>query len=124
MVSVAFYPDWRYGMNEEWTVGYNEGYQAGWNAAMDAKPARESLTDDEIQTAFIKCGGKWDGDRWVIEDADFYPFARTIEHPELSTLRAISDEYNAWIRHHAAGHSYDDFLANRAAFAKAAGDTA
>jgi hypothetical protein len=26
-------------------------------------------------------------------------------------LQAIADEYNAWIKHHAAGHDYDDFLA-------------
>jgi len=39
-----------------------------------------------------------------------HPFVRSIESPDLKTLQAISDEYNAWIRHHAAGHSYDDFL--------------
>lgn len=29
---------------------------------------------------------------------------------ERDALKAITDEYNAWIRHHAAGHDYDDFL--------------
>jgi hypothetical protein len=29
---------------------------------------------------------------------------------DMKTLQAVSDEYNAWIKHHAAGHSYDDFL--------------
>jgi hypothetical protein len=33
--------------------------------------------------------------------------------PDLGTLQAIVDEYYAWIRHHAAGHDYDDFLRNR-----------
>jgi hypothetical protein len=34
---------------------------------------------------------------------------------DLNVLRAVSDEYNAWIRHHAACHSYDDFLEKRKA---------
>ena len=86
-------------------------------------PQRKPLTDEEIkprtdaqiEATFKKCGGRWNGDHWVIEDADLHPFVRTIEGPELNTLRAISDEYNAWIKHHAAGHSYDDFLAKRTA---------
>jgi hypothetical protein len=32
---------------------------------------------------------------------------------DLGTLQAIVDEYYAWIRHHAAGHDYDDFLLNQ-----------
>jgi hypothetical protein len=32
---------------------------------------------------------------------------------DLGTLQAIADEYYAWIRHHAAGHDYDDFLRHR-----------
>lgn len=34
---------------------------------------------------------------------------------ENGILWKVSDEYNAWIRHHAAGHSYDDFLEKREA---------
>jgi hypothetical protein len=37
------------------------------------------LTDDEMEDTFIQCGGKWNGDFWKIEDADFHPFLRTIE---------------------------------------------
>ena len=37
------------------------------------------LTDDEMEATFIECGGKWNGDFWQIEDADFHPFLRTIE---------------------------------------------
>ena len=37
------------------------------------------LTDVEMEATFIKCGGKWNGDFWKIEDADFHPFLRTIE---------------------------------------------
>ena len=37
------------------------------------------LTDDEMEATFIECGGKWNGDYWEIEDADFHPFLRTIE---------------------------------------------
>ena len=37
------------------------------------------LTDNEMEATFIQCGGKWNGDYWEIEDADFHPFLRTIE---------------------------------------------
>jgi hypothetical protein len=37
------------------------------------------LTDEEMETTFIECGGKWTGDYWKIEDANFHPFLRTIE---------------------------------------------
>jgi len=37
------------------------------------------LTDEEMETTFLQCGGKWYGDFWKIEDADFHPFLRTIE---------------------------------------------
>jgi len=37
------------------------------------------LTDAEMETTFIECGGKWTGDYWKIEDANFHPFLRTIE---------------------------------------------
>ena len=37
------------------------------------------LTDGEMEDTFIQCGGKWNGDFWKIEDADFHPFLRTIE---------------------------------------------
>ena len=36
-------------------------------------------SDDEMEATFIECGGKWNGDFWKIEDADFHPFLRTIE---------------------------------------------
>ena len=37
------------------------------------------LTDEEMETTFLQCGGKWSGDFWKIEDADFHPFLRSIE---------------------------------------------
>ena len=37
------------------------------------------LTDEEMEATFLECGGKWNGDFWKIEDADFHPFLRTIE---------------------------------------------
>lgn len=37
------------------------------------------LTDGEMEDTFIQCGGRWNGDYWEIEDADFHPFLRTIE---------------------------------------------
>ena len=43
------------------------------------------------------------------------PPAAPVPLTDLGTLQAIVDEYYAWIRHHAAGHDYDDFLRNRIA---------
>lgn len=37
------------------------------------------LTDGEMEDTFIQCGGRWNGDFWEIEDADFHPFLRSIE---------------------------------------------
>ena len=36
------------------------------------------MTDLEIEQAVTRAGGKWDGSRWVFEDADLHPFARTL----------------------------------------------
>ena len=41
-----------------------------------AQPAE--VTDEQIESEFQRCGGKWDGNQWVIEDADLHPFARAI----------------------------------------------
>ena len=45
------------------------------------------------------------------------PSQPAVQQTDVKTLQAIAEEYNAWIRHHAAGHSYDDFLAKRLAAA-------
>jgi hypothetical protein len=36
------------------------------------------MNDQQIEDAFTSCGGQWDGSRWIIEDADLHPFARTL----------------------------------------------
>lgn len=36
------------------------------------------VTDQLIESEFQRCGGKWNGDQWVIEDADLHPFCRAI----------------------------------------------
>lgn len=36
------------------------------------------LTDQEIEDAAKKAGGRWDGNQWVFEDADLHPFARAL----------------------------------------------
>lgn len=41
-------------------------------------PASVSLTDEQIEASFLKCGGRWSGDAWVIEDADLHPFVRAL----------------------------------------------
>lgn len=47
-------------------------------AAQPAQATQADVTDAEIEALFGKCGGHWNGDQWVIEDADLHPFARTI----------------------------------------------
>ncbi len=39
---------------------------------------REPLSGEQIDAAFIAAGGRWNGNFWVIEDADFHPFVRGI----------------------------------------------
>lgn len=34
------------------------------------------MTDAQIEVAFRAAGGRWDGSRWIIEDADLHPMAR------------------------------------------------
>ena len=51
------------------------------------------LADDEMEATFIECGGKWNGDFWKIEDADFYPFLRTIE-AKLKQKNGFAEEKN------------------------------
>ena len=50
-----------------------------WKPLYTTPPQRKPLTDEEMEDTFIQCGGKWNGDFWKIEDADFHPFLRTIE---------------------------------------------
>jgi hypothetical protein len=70
----------------------NESYADDWNKrnpnhkgwvdplyTHSPKRTWVGLTDDEMEATFIECGGKWNGDFWKIEDADFHPFLRTIE---------------------------------------------
>lgn len=56
--------------------GQTDAFKFAWKAA---KKEWVGLTDDEMEATFIQCGGKWNGDFWKIEDADFHPFLRTIE---------------------------------------------
>ena len=54
----------------------------GWVDPLYTHPPQRTwvgLTDEEMEATFIECGGKWNGDFWKIEDADFHPFLRTIE---------------------------------------------
>jgi hypothetical protein len=52
------------------------------------------LTDEEMESIFLQCGGKWNGDFWTIEDADFHPFLRTIE-AKLKAVNGFLKEKNA-----------------------------
>ena len=71
------------------TRGYERGFIDGMQKQMQSSVDKAvnamshctwvGLTDDEMEATFIECGGKWNGDFWKIEDADFHPFLRTIE---------------------------------------------
>ena len=62
-----------------WTADYPP---EGWEPLGYTTPPQRTwigLTDEEMEATFLECGGKWNGDFWKIEDADFHPFLRTIE---------------------------------------------
>lgn len=50
------------------------------------QPAAAGVSDAEIERIFKECGGQWNGDQWVIEDADFHPAIR-----EFLALRPQSE---------------------------------
>ena len=90
---VAWALEWTFDGEEKGRRLYDDERQCKFNAENDggvcrplvygntAPPQRTwlGLTDEEMEATFLKCGGKWYGDFWKIEDADFHPFLRTIE---------------------------------------------
>lgn len=49
------------------------------------------MTDQDIDNAVHKAGGRWDGDAWVIEDADLYPFVRSLIAPAVAVAEPLTD---------------------------------
>ena len=53
------------------------------------------MKDQEIEALAKKAGGRWDGSRWVFEDADLHPFARSLLAAEreriVRRLREIAE---------------------------------
>jgi hypothetical protein len=47
------------------------------------------MNDQAIEAAAKQAGGRWDGSRWVFEDADLHPFARALMAAERARLVAI-----------------------------------
>jgi hypothetical protein len=71
----------------------------GWHAALE-HPAQRTwvgLTDKEMESIFLQCGGKWSGDYWKIEDADFHPFLRTIKSPQRPWVGLTEEEQSALV---------------------------
>jgi len=72
-----------YTNEKEWALSLvSKGHEIRPLVHGDTTPSQRTwvgLTDDEMENTFIQCGGKWNGDFWKIEDADFHPFLRTIE---------------------------------------------
>jgi hypothetical protein len=94
-------------------------------ATPPAAPAPEGMvlvTRDLVGAACAAIEGKRDAPK-TLEQLRRYttgdlstpppPAPAPVPLTDLGTLQAIVDEYYAWIRHHAAGHDYDDFLRNR-----------
>ena len=40
--------------------------------------SNQLLSDEEIESTVQAAGGRWTGDRWLFEDADLHPFARSL----------------------------------------------
>jgi chromosome condensin MukBEF complex kleisin-like MukF subunit len=62
------------------------------------------MTDSEIEAAAKKAGGRWNGDAWVFEDADFHPFVRTLLAAERDRWAAVAQRL-----HEAGDRSGVDF---------------
>ena len=61
-------------------------------ALLATKPPAE-LSDAQIEEAFSSASGKWDGDRWVIEDADFHPFVRSLLATKPAAAPAVPEGF-------------------------------
>lgn len=48
----------------------------GWSQPKD-EPSEE-YSDQELEDMAQRYGMSWDGDRWIIEDADLHPFMRAL----------------------------------------------
>jgi len=55
----------------------------------------EGLTDAQIEAFFQERGGKWDGNRWTIEDADLHPFVRSLMGG-IEFIEAVANHYTSY----------------------------
>ena len=83
-------------------------------AALQPQPAA-AVSDEEIERIFKKCGGKWNGDHWVIEDADLHPaiqeFLALRPQAVPMTPDQLADKCEAWIQGGGASNIVDAFEA-------------
>lgn len=58
------------------------------------------MNDEQIEALAERCGARWDGSRWLIEDADFLPMLRTVADAENARLRdaieKAADDIESW----------------------------
>lgn len=52
-----------------------------------APVASEGVTDEQIEERMQRLGARWDGDHWLIEDADLHPLYRTIAAPPAPSVQ-------------------------------------
>ena len=67
------------GIGEREFDDWEHDLPVGRNLLYTTPPQRKPLTELEAENLFDNCGGKWNGDHWVIKDADLHDFARAIE---------------------------------------------
>ena len=51
-------------------------------SAMAAQPEQQAWTDEQIEARVKHLGARWNGDHWIIEDADLHPLGRALAQPE------------------------------------------
>lgn len=49
------------------------------------------MNDQEIESMAKTAGGRWDGSRWVFEDADLHPFARALMVAERERCARLAE---------------------------------
>ena len=50
------------------------------------------MTDEEIEEMFKRYHGRWDGDHWIIEDADLFPFVRACLAKQLDDIEQANNQ--------------------------------
>ena len=61
---------------------------------LDVEAERRGLTDEQIEEFCKSRGARWNGDYWIIEDADLHPLIRAARSAAQSTAPSNSAEFD------------------------------